>query len=125
MRFRSADGEAPTPFIASSSAMRTSRMSGRSSAYCMNVQGLPFVVERKVVTSFGDLPAAYRARATVPDNGAPLSARLAEGALPVEQVLRYGQQLADALAHAHERGVLHRDLKSANVVITVEGRAKC
>jgi len=56
--------------------------------------------------------------------GQPLSSRLVEGALPTEQVLRYGLQLADALGHAHERGVLHRDLKSANVVITTEGRAK-
>ena len=56
--------------------------------------------------------------------GRPLSARLAEGPLPAEQVLRYGQQLADALAHAHERGVLHRDFKSANVVITPDGRVK-
>ncbi len=56
--------------------------------------------------------------------GQPLSARLAGGALPTEQVLRYGLQLAEALGHAHERGVVHRDLKSANVVITTEGRAK-
>ena len=56
--------------------------------------------------------------------GQSLSARLAGGALPVEQVLRYGLQLADALAHAHERGIIHRDLKSANVIITPEGRAK-
>ncbi len=56
--------------------------------------------------------------------GQPLSARLAAGPLPVEHVLRYGLQLAEALGHAHERGVLHRDLKSANVVITAEGRAK-
>jgi TolB-like protein len=56
--------------------------------------------------------------------GQALSARLAGGALPVEQVLRYGLQLADAVAHAHERGVVHRDLKSANVIITPEGRAK-
>jgi TolB-like protein/tRNA A-37 threonylcarbamoyl transferase component Bud32/Flp pilus assembly protein TadD len=56
--------------------------------------------------------------------GQPLSARLAGGALPIEQVLRYGLQLADAVAHAHQRGIIHRDLKSANVIITPEGRAK-
>ena len=56
--------------------------------------------------------------------GQPLSVRLAEGALLHEEVLRYGLQLADALTHAHERGVVHRDLKSANVMVTPEGRAK-
>ena len=66
--------------------------------------------------------AAYIAMELI--EGQPLSARLAEGALPLEQVLRYGQQLADALAHAHARRVVHRDFKSANVVITPEGRAK-
>jgi TolB-like protein/tRNA A-37 threonylcarbamoyl transferase component Bud32 len=56
--------------------------------------------------------------------GLSLSARLAEGPLPVEQVLRYGEQMADALAHAHGRGVVHRDFKSANVVVTPEGQVK-
>ena len=56
--------------------------------------------------------------------GQPLDAVLARGPLPVERAVGYGTQIADALAHAHERGVVHRDLKSANVVITPEGRAK-
>ncbi len=56
--------------------------------------------------------------------GQSLATRLSGGALPLEQVLLYGQQVADALAHAHEKGVVHRDLKSANVVLTPEGRAK-
>jgi TolB-like protein len=56
--------------------------------------------------------------------GRSMAARLADGVLPLEQVLLYGQQVAEALAHAHERGVVHRDLKSANVVITPDGRAK-
>lgn len=56
--------------------------------------------------------------------GQPLSARLSEGPLTADQVLRYGTQIADALAHAHERQILHRDLKSANVVLTPDGRAK-
>ncbi|HWQ03345.1 MAG TPA: protein kinase [Candidatus Nitrosotenuis sp.] len=56
--------------------------------------------------------------------GQPLSARISGEGLPAEQVIRYGAQIADALAHAHERGVVHRDLKSANVMISSEGRVK-
>lgn len=56
--------------------------------------------------------------------GEPLNVRLARGSLSVEQTTRYALQLADALAHAHERGIVHRDLKSANVIITDDGRAK-
>jgi serine/threonine-protein kinase len=44
--------------------------------------------------------------------------------LPPGTVIRYGRRMAAALAHAHERGVVHRDLKSANVMITPEGEAK-
>ncbi len=56
--------------------------------------------------------------------GRPLAGMLLSGGLPTESVARYGVQIADALAHAHQRGVIHRDLKSANVVITPEGRVK-
>ena len=56
--------------------------------------------------------------------GKPLSQLIPSDGLPPESVIRYGTQIADALAHAHERGIVHRDLKSANVVITPEGRAK-
>ena len=56
--------------------------------------------------------------------GQPLSAMIATHGLPVEMTIRYGVQIADALAHAHERGVVHRDLKSANVIVTPEGRPK-
>ena len=44
--------------------------------------------------------------------------------LPFATVLRYGIQIADALTHAHQHGVIHRDLKSTNVVVTPEGRPK-
>jgi serine/threonine-protein kinase len=56
--------------------------------------------------------------------GETLSARLDHGPLRPDQVVRYGLQLADALSHAHDRGIVHRDLKSANVVVTPEGRVK-
>ncbi len=44
--------------------------------------------------------------------------------LTTEAVTRYGVQIADALAHAHDRQIIHRDLKGANVVITHDGRVK-
>ncbi|HEY0284587.1 MAG TPA: protein kinase [Vicinamibacterales bacterium] len=56
--------------------------------------------------------------------GEPLSHNIPQGGLPAEDVVRYGTQTADALAHAHHGGVTHRDLKSANVLITRDGRSK-
>ena len=57
-------------------------------------------------------------------DGRPLSEMLPLNGLPVEAVLRYGAQIAGALAHAHERGVIHRDLKTANVVVSPEHGVK-
>lgn len=56
--------------------------------------------------------------------GQTLAACVAAGPLQAAEVLRFGRQLAEALAHAHSRGVIHRDFKSANIVITPERRAK-
>jgi len=56
--------------------------------------------------------------------GRPLREMIGQSGLDPETVLRLGVQIADALGYAHERGVIHRDLKSANVMITLEGRAK-
>ena len=53
--------------------------------------------------------------------GEPLSDRLARGALPLEQTLRYGVEIADALDKAHRQGIVHRDLKPGNVMITKSG----
>ena len=56
--------------------------------------------------------------------GRPLSELIPADGLPQETVIRYGLQIADALAHAHHHGIVHRDLKSANVVITPEAQVK-
>jgi non-specific serine/threonine protein kinase len=50
-----------------------------------------------------------------------LQDRLAAGPLPAEEVVRLGQGLADALSAAHAAGVLHRDVKPANVLRTSHG----
>jgi len=56
--------------------------------------------------------------------GRPLTMEIPTEGMPLEKVERYGLQLADALSHAHSRGVIHRDLKSANVMVTPTGRLK-
>ncbi len=53
--------------------------------------------------------------------GETLAARIGKGALPVSDVLRYGAQIAGALAAAHDKDITHRDLKPANVMITKNG----
>jgi serine/threonine protein kinase len=53
--------------------------------------------------------------------GETLASRLLKGPLPVDQVLRYATQIADALDKAHRRGVIHRDLKPGNVMLTKDG----
>jgi serine/threonine protein kinase len=53
--------------------------------------------------------------------GETLAQRLARGALPLTDALRYGIQIADALDKAHRRGVVHRDLKPGNVMLTTGG----
>ncbi len=58
-------------------------------------------------------------------DGEPLDEVLARrGPLPVDEALSLARQLADALATAHESGVLHRDVKPANVLLAKDGRAR-
>jgi len=53
--------------------------------------------------------------------GETLAARLKRGKLSINDTLRYGQQIADALAAAHAKGITHRDLKPGNIMLGKSG----
>ena len=53
--------------------------------------------------------------------GETLSERLSKGALPVDQVLKYGIEICEGLEKAHRSGVVHRDLKPGNIMLTKGG----
>src|SRR5438477_847418 len=54
-------------------------------------------------------------------DGESLADRLIKGPLPIEQTLRYGSEIAEALEKAHKNGIVHRDLKPGNVMLTKSG----
>lgn len=56
--------------------------------------------------------------------GQTLSSLLESGPLPTAQTLQLGREIAEGLAEAHAKGIIHRDLKSDNVMVTPAGHAK-
>ena len=56
--------------------------------------------------------------------GRPLDRLIADGGLPSDRLVAYGRQITAALMHAHGRGVVHRDLKSANILVSDDGGVK-
>lgn len=57
-------------------------------------------------------------------DGRPLSELIPPDGMPVDTLVRYALQISGGLAHAHDRGVVHRDLKASNIAVTREGHAK-
>jgi eukaryotic-like serine/threonine-protein kinase len=53
--------------------------------------------------------------------GETVAKRLEKGSLPLDQVLKFGAQIAGALDKAHRSGLVHRDLKPGNIMLTVTG----
>jgi serine/threonine protein kinase len=53
--------------------------------------------------------------------GETLADRLQRGALPLEEALKIGREIAEALDKAHRRGIVHRDLKPGNIMLTKNG----
>ncbi len=56
--------------------------------------------------------------------GPTLADRIAQGAIPLDEVLPVAKQIAEALAIAHDQGIVHRDLKPANIKVRPDGTVK-
>jgi serine/threonine protein kinase len=56
--------------------------------------------------------------------GTVLAERLRQGPLPIRDALGVGLQVADALSDAHARGIVHRDIKSGNIIVSPRGQVK-
>ena len=56
--------------------------------------------------------------------GPTLADRIRQRPIPIEEAMTIARQIADALEAAHERGIVHHDLKPANINITVNGRIR-
>jgi serine/threonine protein kinase/tetratricopeptide (TPR) repeat protein len=57
-------------------------------------------------------------------DGELLSHRIHRGPIPVRDVVDIATQIEDALVEAHGRGIVHRDIKSANIIVTARGQVK-
>jgi serine/threonine protein kinase/Tfp pilus assembly protein PilF len=57
-------------------------------------------------------------------DGKDMSSLLKEGALDLDQALSFAEQLASALAAAHSRGIIHRDVKPKNAIVAFDGQVK-
>src|SRR5262245_65570565 len=57
-------------------------------------------------------------------SGETLADRIKRGAIPIEEALPIAEQIAEALEEAHEKGIIHRDLKTANIKLTQDGKVK-
>jgi len=57
--------------------------------------------------------------------GETVKDRIVHGALPAEEIVRYGIEIADALGAAHDKGIVHRDIKPANIFLVNMPNGKC
>jgi eukaryotic-like serine/threonine-protein kinase len=76
------------------------------------------------IYQIGETPDGQTFIAMAYCDGETLTQRIARGPLPVDEVIRISEQIARGLAEAHARGIVHRDIKPGNIIITREGAVK-
>ena len=104
---------------------RSAHDPARVARFLAEARAASAVTHPNIVTIFDvatDIDTPYVASELV--EGESLAAELRRGALPISRAVDLAAQIADGLAEAHAAGVVHRDLKPGNVMITRSGRAK-
>src|SRR5438105_307501 len=80
----------------------------------------PFICSVHDVLEYAGRPVIIMERV----EGETLFERISRGALPAGEVVRITIEIAEALAAAHTRGIIHRDIKSTNIMLTPSGHVK-
>src|SRR5882724_9749690 len=91
------------------------------SASALNHPGIVHIYDIDTA-NLPDGPTDFIAMEFVP--GKTLGQYIGKNGLSLKDTLKYGIQIADALARAHTAGIVHRDLKPANVIVSDDGRVK-
>jgi eukaryotic-like serine/threonine-protein kinase len=110
---RAGDAEARRRFLVEARAAATLTHPGIAAVY---------EAGEAVVEGLGDEPLLFIAEELV--DGETLSARVRRGPLPIDEVVRLGTGLGEALGAAHDRRIVHRDVKPSNLMVTRAGALK-
>jgi serine/threonine-protein kinase len=97
----------------------------RLARFAREAQVLASLNHPNIAAIYG-LEESGRTRALVLElvEGPTLADRIAQGPLPLDEVLAVARQIAEALEAAHEQGIVHRDLKPANIKVRPDGTVK-
>ncbi|MFI1384173.1 protein kinase [Embleya sp. NPDC020886] len=110
------------PELAHDPVVRRRFLTEARAAAALNHPGIVIVHDQDEIDHFGDM-VAYLVMELI--DGHTLAQLLAgRGSLPLEEVLPIGRAVLAALDHAHRHGVVHRDVKPANVMVRVDGGLK-
>jgi Tol biopolymer transport system component/predicted Ser/Thr protein kinase len=109
------------PDVTASPDRRRRFVQEAKSASALNHPGIVHIYDIDCA-NLPDGPTDFIAMEFVP--GKTLDQHIGKSGLSLEDTLKYGIQIADALARAHAAGIVHRDLKPANIIVADDGRVK-